>query len=102
MCVCVCVCVCVWAGEWGGQAAAGRPGVPIFRLTSFNGFIMQRSIPILSPLVFMPSHSSFHNSKNCLFTSIIYEQSWLSSLTIGVASEPGDEKVSDLAYILIY
>ena len=34
------------------------------------GFIMQRSIPILSPFVFMPSlYSSFHNSKNVLFTS---------------------------------
>ena len=32
------------------------------RITSFNGFIMQRIIPILSPLVFMPSlYSSFHN-----------------------------------------
>ena len=41
-----------------------------FRLTSFNGSIVQRIIPILSPLVFMPSlYSSFHNSKNFLFTS---------------------------------
>ena len=38
----------------------------------FNSFIMQRVIPILSPLVFMPSlYSSFHNSKNFLFTSIM-------------------------------
>ena len=45
-------------------------GLQNFRLTSFNSFIMQRVIPILSPLVFIPyQYSSFHNSKT--FTSIL-------------------------------
>ena len=40
--------------------------------TSVSHFIMQRVMPILSPLVFMPSlYSSFHNSKNFLFTSLL-------------------------------
>ena len=56
------------------------------RLTSFNGFIMQRVIPILSPLVFMPSlYSSFHNSKIFLFTSLLPFSMTLCASNVGVA-----------------
>ena len=63
----VCICACVLLPDLSTQPHATTVGGNIGLVLSvgtvvcselhlsFNGFIMQRAIPILSPLVFMPS-----------------------------------------------